>query len=305
MSPTTESPPDLPSRASARSTLLAAAWRVFRFAAVAYLIILLVLAFFENSFVYPVPLSAADGSPPYGFEDMHFKSPGGPELHGWFAEAENPRAVILYCHGNAEHVGHNAELLRSLRDELQVSVLIFDYRGYGRSAGRPSEAGVLADARAARRWLAEKAGVREEQIVLMGRSLGGGVAVDLATDGARGLILENTFTSLPDVAATSFPWLPLRWIMRNRFNSIDKIGQYQGPLLVSHGTADRVVPYRLGERLFRAANEPKEFFPIPGGRHNQPQPPDYYQALDEFITKLKEEENRDSNHLLRSSAAGS
>src|SRR5690606_21254788 len=102
----------------------------------------------------------------------------------------------------------------------------------GRSEGVPSEQGILADARAARQWLAQRAGVREQDIVLMGESLGGGVMVDLAaSDGARALILENTFTSLPDVAAFHYPWLPVRTLMRTRFDSLSKIGNYHGPLL--------------------------------------------------------------------------
>jgi fermentation-respiration switch protein FrsA (DUF1100 family) len=137
---------------------------------------------------------------------------------------------------------------------------------------------VLADARAARAWLAQRAGIAENQIVLMGRSLGGGVAVDLAAaDGARALVLESTFTSIPDVGQTMYPLLPMRLLMQTQFNSARKIANYHGPLLQSHGTADRVIPYSIACRLFDAANQPKQFVPIPGGDHNDPQTEEYYQ----------------------------
>jgi len=127
------------------------------------------------------------------FEDAWFKSADGTRLHGWFVEDEHPRAVVLFCHGNGGNVANWADELRVLHDRVGVTAMLFDYRGYGRSDGVPTEEGVLADARAARRWLANRVGIPESEIVVMGRSLGGAVAVDLATDGARGLIIESTY----------------------------------------------------------------------------------------------------------------
>ena len=188
--------------------------------------------------------------------------------------------------GNAGNVALWADVLRILHDRMGVTAMGFDYRGYGRSEGTPSEAGVLADARAARTWLAQRAGIAENQIVLMGRSLGGAVAVDLAADGARGLVLESTFTSMPEVGHATLPWLPVRTVMQTQFNSLAKIGSYHGPLLQSHGTADRLIPYAMGRQLFAAANEPKQFVAIPGGDHNDPQTDAYYAALFEFLGRL-------------------
>jgi fermentation-respiration switch protein FrsA (DUF1100 family) len=163
----------------------------------------------------------------------------------------------------------------------------FDYRGFGRSEGEPSEHGILADARAARKWLALREGIAESDIVMMGQSLGGGVAVDLAArDGARGLVLASTFTSLPNVAGHHFPWIPAKLLMSMRLHSLAKIPQYRGPLLISHGDADEVIPYQQGKDLFAAALQPKQFVTNPGGRHNDPQPEAYRQALDEFINHL-------------------
>ena len=206
---------------------------------------------------------------------------------GWYAHHEDARAVVLFCHGNAGNLTQRSHTLAALHDLVGVAVLIFDYRGYGKSEGKPTEDGVLADARAARAWLAEKQAIAQSDVVLMGRSLGGAVAVDLAAnDGARALVLESTFSSVPDVAAYHYPWLPVRWILRTRLDSAAKIGDYRGPLLQSHGEADSVVPYRLGQKVFQAAGEPKRFITISGGDHNDAQPTDYYQALIEFLDAL-------------------
>jgi uncharacterized protein len=244
------------------------------------------MATFESSVVFQPSRFPEGNWQPTGlqFEDAWFASADGTRLHGWYVPQEHARATVLYCHGNGGNVALWGDAARALHDRVGVSVLLFDYRGYGRSEGKPSEAGILADARAARAWLARREGIAENQIVLMGRSLGGGVAVDLAAnDGARALVLESTFTSLPDVAQTMFPLLPARLLMQTRLNSIKKIADYHGPLLESHGTADRLIPYAIGCRLFDAANQPKQFVPIPGGDHNDPQSEEYYRALAAFF----------------------
>jgi hypothetical protein len=243
----------------------------------------------ERSFVF-YPRRYPEGNwQPLGLpvEDAWFKSSDDTKLHGWYLSHPQPRGVVLYCHGNGGNVTFCGEAMRLLHDWVGVAVLAFDYRGYGRSEGTPSETGVLADARAARAWLAIRAGVDEKDILLLGRSLGGGVAVDLAAnDGARGLVLESTFTSLPDVASDHYPYLPAQALMYIRFDSLSKIGRYHGPLLQSHGDADKVVAYSLGKKLHEAANPPKQFITIPGGDHNDPQNEQYYQALAVFIDRL-------------------
>jgi hypothetical protein len=220
------------------------------------------------------------------FEDAWFRAEDGTKLQGWFVPHEKPRAVVLFCHGNGGSLATWADALRTLHDRVGVTAMGFDYRGYGRSEGTPNEEGVFADARAARRWLAQRVGIPEKEIVVMGRSLGAAVAIDLATDGARGLIIESTFTSMPEVGHAMFPWLPMRSIMQTQFDSITKIKKYHGPLLQSHGTADRLLPYAMGQALFAAANEPKKFVAIPGGDHQDPQTPEFYAALDAFLDSL-------------------
>jgi fermentation-respiration switch protein FrsA (DUF1100 family) len=243
------------------------------------------LSFLENSLIFIPTNFANDNWSPAGItlENVHFAAADGTKLHGWFAPHENPTAVILYCHGNAGNVTHRIDAIRALHDRVGAAVFVFDYRGYGRSEGKPDEPGVLADARAARTWLAKRTGVTPERIVLMGESLGGAVAVDLAVDGARALILEHTFSSIPDVAAHHYPWLPVRLLMKTQFDSLAKIARYHGPLFQSHGERDSIVPLESGRRLFDAANEPKKFLLIEGGNHNDSPPTGYYEKLRAFL----------------------
>lgn len=180
-----------------------------------------------------------------------------------------PQAVVLYCHGNVGTVDKWSVLARRLSEIHRLSILVFDYRGFGRSSGLPSEQGILRDAEAARRWLANENGIQPCDVVLLGRSLGGAVAVDLAANGgARGLILESTFPSLPDVAEHHAAWLLPEWNMTQRLNSAEKIKNYFGPLLQSHGEADYLIPLSLGQELFAAAPGPKYFIVVPDATHN-------------------------------------
>jgi fermentation-respiration switch protein FrsA (DUF1100 family) len=243
---------------------------------------------FENSLIYfPSVYPEGDWNPGgLAFEDAWFTAADGTKLHGWYLPCANPRAIVLFAHGNAGNLSHRRDFLELLSG-LNVAVLIFDYRGYGRSAGSPTEAGILQDARAARRWLAERAGAGEAEVVLFGESLGGAVMVDLAAkEGARGLVLLGTFTSLADVAAFHYPWLPVKLLMRSRLDSRTKIGGYHGPLLQVHGDADTIVPPRLAQALFDAANEPKRLVLVPGADHNDPPTAQLRQALDEFLDEI-------------------
>jgi fermentation-respiration switch protein FrsA (DUF1100 family) len=248
------------------------------------------LASLERSMLFfPVRYPSGDWHPAgLAFEDAWFQAADGTNLHGWFVPHERPKAAVLYCHGNGGNVAYWAGAAKELHDRAHVSVLLFDYRGYGRSEGEPFEAGVLADARAARAWLARRERIAENRVVLLGRSLGGGVAVDLAAaDGARALVLESTFTSVPDVAQSMYPLLPVRLLAKTQLNSAAKIANYHGPLLQSHGTADRLIPYSIGRKLFDRANEPKQFVTIAGGDHNDPQTDEYYAILAAFLDRLK------------------
>ncbi len=264
------------------------AWFAAGMVLLGFLPVVVLMMIFEESLVFfPAKYPEGDWHPRgLAVEDARFAAADGTQLHGWYLPHSSPKAVILWAHGNAGNLTHRAEVLRRL-NQLGLSVVIFDYRGYGQSEGSPSEQGILDAARAARAWLARKAGVPESEIVLFGDSLGGAVMVDLAAkDGARGLILDHTFTSLPDVAAHHYPWLPVRALMRIRLDSLSKIGDYHGPLLQLHGNADTIVPYKLGRKLFEAANEPKWFVTVEGADHNDMPGPRFYEAVGEFVKKF-------------------
>jgi uncharacterized protein len=253
----------------------------------AYLLLLAILMFAEESLVFFPDRQPLAGWDMPGVERAHFQSADGTKLHGWFFAHPEPRAVMLFACGNAGNISYRADRLAEFCRRQRVALLAFDYRGYGLSEGKPNETGVLADARAARKWLAERTGVAEAEVVLLGESLGGGVMVDLAShDGARGLVLERTFTSLPDVASVHFPFVPVRLLMRSRLDSLSKIVRYHGPLLICHGDTDEVIPYELGLRLFRAANEPKRFVALSGVGHNEPLPDEWDSAVDDFLSSL-------------------
>jgi fermentation-respiration switch protein FrsA (DUF1100 family) len=244
----------------------------------------------ERWLVFPAPPHAgADWvAADLPHEDAHFTAVDGTQLHGWYVPHPAPRASILFCHGNGEHVARLTPTLALLNRRAAVSVFAWDYRGYGRSQGKPTEKHLLADARAAQLWLAEREGIRPEDVVLYGRSLGGAVSVGLAAEHpVRGMVLERTFADMIETAAYHFPWLPVKWLMRNRFPSAQRIAAYQGPLLQSHGTADRIVPFEMGKRLFDSATTPnKRFFVVEGGDHNGPQPDEFFEALGEFLDSL-------------------
>jgi fermentation-respiration switch protein FrsA (DUF1100 family) len=179
-----------------------------------------------------------------------------------------------------------APVARRLQQELRVTTLLFDYHGYGKSEGVPKVEGILQDARAARTLLAKATGREETDVVLMGRSLGGAVAIQLAAETPpRGLIVESTFSSLKDTAKEHFPKLAFL-VPQDRLDSAAQITKYTGPFLQSHGDADRTIPFALGQKLFDAANEPKRLVTIRGGDHNDPQSAEYYRELEGFIGGL-------------------
>jgi hypothetical protein len=268
------------------------AWRIVRLPLLTYAALLIMMMWFENTLLlHPSKYPAGVWNPAgLTLEDAWFTGEDGTKLHGWYVEHDEPRAVVLFAHGNAGNVTHRAERLRNLHRH-GMSVLVFDYRGFGRSEGAADARNILTDARAARAWLAQRAGIDPRDIVLWGESLGGGVAVDLAAkEGARGLVLESTFNSLPEIAAYHYPWLPVRWLMRSRIDNEGQIALYQGPLLWSHGTADTIIPYQFGHKLFLAANEPKIAVTFEGGEHNGPPHPEHRQlfrdALEKFLDGL-------------------
>jgi pimeloyl-ACP methyl ester carboxylesterase len=238
--------------------------------------------------LFPARFPEGDWAPAENvFEDCWFETVDGLRIHGWYLKHEQPKVVILFCHGNAGNVTHRASLAQYVHNRFAASLLLFDYRGYGRSEGTPTIEGLLADARAAREYLAVRERISPPDIVLMGRSLGGAVAVQLASDGgARALVLESTFSSLKDVAVSHYPQLLVNLLVADRLDARSAISRFRGPVLISHGNADRTIPIALGRELYRAANEPKTFVEISGGDHNDPQSQQYYDRLEGFLAGL-------------------
>jgi fermentation-respiration switch protein FrsA (DUF1100 family) len=205
-------------------------------------------------------------------EEVHLTPEPGVQLHAWFFPHPRPLASLLFCHGNAGNASHRLENVFYLL-QIGFQVLLFDYRGYGHSSGQPSEAGLYSDAFAAWSHLAARAGKLDAPLVIFGRSLGGAVAVDLATrlkgerrDAGVGLVVESTFTSIRTLARLIFP-LPMPELPV-KYDSLAKIGQIQMPLLAIHGEEDELIPFADGRRLFDTAPEPKTWFPIPHAGHN-------------------------------------
>ena len=242
----------------------------------------------ERLALMPSKFPAGDWRPAeFAAEDCWFESLDGLRLHGWYFPHEQPLATILYIHGNAGNLTHRATIARELQKHLASSVLVFDYRGYGRSEGVPTFAGIVRDAEAAREWLAKRDDISDRDVVLIGESLGGGVAVQLATrTGARGLILDSTFASLRDAAKAHYAGWLVNAAVRNSFDSVAEIGNYHGPLLQFHGDRDSVVPLASAQALFAAANEPKRFITLPGKDHNDLNPPEIYWAARELLNEL-------------------
>jgi fermentation-respiration switch protein FrsA (DUF1100 family) len=212
----------------------------------------------------PGDWAARSGLP---LEDVRFQAADGTALHGWFLDAPNSPAVLLWSHGNAGNLLNRLDLLAAWHTR-GVSAFIYDYRGYGQSAGRPSEAGLRQDALAAYEVLRRR-GIPPERIVLYGQSLGASVAGQLATQRpAAGLILETPFPSIRSVAAASYGPLPVHLLLEARYDLAAALGRVQMPILVVHGDRDRIIPLALGRQVYEAARPPKDFYLVPGADHN-------------------------------------
>src|SRR5262249_33522659 len=167
---------------------------------------------------------------------------------------------------------------------LGVSVLLFDYPGYGKSEGKPNEAGCYAAGDAFYDWLTQTQKIPGENIILFGKSLGGGVATELAVQRPhRALVLAKAFTSIPDMAQKQLPFLPGRWLVSNQFDNLEKISRCKRPIAIGHGDRDELIPFWMGEKLFAAAGEPKRFIRFPGGGHNDPFPVEFFSGVKEFL----------------------
>ena len=224
----------------------------------------------EKRFVF-FPTSELEATPEQAgldYEDVIFTTEDGLQLHGWFVPGTT-EVTWLWFHGNGGNIGHRVDELALVHHRLGVNVFIFDYRGYGRSQGQPSERGTYRDSRAALSYLRSRADVSPGKIVYFGRSLGSAVAVELAVENApAAMVLVSPFASIRDMARISFPLLPFHWLVRNHYNSLAHIAHVRSPLMVLHGERDETVPLAQGKKLFDAANAPKKFQVLTGTGHN-------------------------------------
>ena len=238
--------------------------------AAGYFVLCLLLFFFQSRLIYFPQIGREDFVTPQqagmDYQEVTINA-AGEKLNGWFVPAPQARGVVLFFHGNAGSISHRLDYLRMFR-ELGFSILIFDYRGYGKSSGEPSEASTYQDAEAAWNYLVETQRVAPSFIVLYGESLGGAVAAWLAARvKPRALIITSTFTSLPDLGAKLYPLFPVRLLTRYEYNAKKNLQAATCPVLIVHSREDEIVPFEHGEQLYAAAHEPKQLLEIHGG-HN-------------------------------------
>ncbi|HET9664080.1 MAG TPA: alpha/beta hydrolase [Burkholderiales bacterium] len=227
--------------------------------------------FFQSSLIYYPHIGREMMATPrthgLDYEELEIPTDDGEKLAGWWVPSAQPRGTALIFHGNAGNISHRIDYLRMF-NRLGYSSLIIDYRGYGRSTGSPSEEGTYRDGLAAWRHLTEQRGIPARDIVLFGESLGGAVASWLAVRHApRALVLASTFTSVPDLGAEIYWFLPVRLISRFNYDTLANLAQISAPVLVAHSRGDEIVPFAHGKRLYAAAHEPKRMLELSGG-HN-------------------------------------
>ena len=264
--------------------------KFFLLLAAGYGLVLLIIYLMQDRMLYlpNVPgrtLTMTPTDARMDYEDVSIETADGVTLHGWFIAGGSPR-VLLFFHGNAGNISHRLDSIRQFRN-LGLSVLIIDYRGYGQSEGRTTESGIYRDADAAWRYLTETRGVRPNNVVIFGRSLGGSVAARLAArQHPLALIVESSFSSVPDIAQELYPWLPVRWLSRLSHATRDYVRDVDCPVLVVHSRDDEIIPFHHGQAIFAAAPEPRTLLTLRGS-HNDAYLRDegsYIEGLWAFLT---------------------
>ncbi len=244
---------------------------VVRLIAVCYVSVCLFMYLMQSQFIFFPTKDLIDNPANAGLKhtDVNFKASDGVKLHGWAIYAENPIGWLIYCHGNGGNISFCLYPIEAYVKSSNLNVFVFDYRGFGKSEGSPSEKGIYLDAQAAYDYVVNNEKADPKKTIILGWSLGGGVACELAhKNQCAALVLESTFTSLPDLAQKIYWYLPARYLARYKFDNKSKISDIKVPKLFSHGVMDRVIPYELGKELYESSAEPKEFVDIPGD-HNE------------------------------------
>ena len=245
---------------------------------------------FEKKLIY-YPTRTIEFTPQeinLSFEDIYFNTSDSVKLNGWFIPAENPKATLIFCHGNGGNIGDRLHSL-SIFNRLGLNVFIFDYRGYGRSGGRPFEEGTYLDAKAAYDYLVKREDVDRSKILVYGESLGGAIAYELAIESkVNAVITLGTFSSILDMCRAIYPFFPVRLIVRTEYDTISKVKKVKVPKLIIHSADDEIVPFGQGKKLFSHASEPKEFYEMHGG-HNDTifvYEKEFCQKISDFLNKI-------------------
>ena len=203
------------------------------------------------------------------YRDLYFTTLDNVRLNGWFIPHPQASATMIWFHGNAGNIGDRVNNIKLLHDKTAIGIFIFDYRGYGRSPGTPSETSTSLDGEAAIHYVPTQLKVESKNLVIFGRSLGAAVAAEMASrHDSRAVILESPFTSIRAMAKVVFPVLPIGPLLGAKFDVLDKVGKINAPLLVLHGDQDEIIPLEQGKQVFAAARPPKQFYPIKGAGHN-------------------------------------
>lgn len=262
-------------------------------ATVIYLVLLFILTVFQRKIIYyPYTLDKDFTFPMYvtGLEEIFISCEDGVTINGLYAPGKENKPTFLIFHGNAGNITHRDIFLHGF-NKLGCSVLLVDYHGYGKSEGSPSEKNLYLDGEASLKWLSEKKQIKPAQIVIFAKSLGSGVAVELATKNKfKGLILETPFSSIPAVARSHFPYncFPVKYITIDKFDNISKIEKIDCPIFFIHGTRDSIIDKRESEKLFAKANMPKEIYLVEGADHNNIQDvafPKYWDKISDWISR--------------------
>lgn len=263
--------------------------------ALAYAAVLLLAWFFQHRLLYlpTTPGRAWTATPDavgLAYDDLRIRTGDDVELSAWLVPSDPERGLLLFFHGNAGNISHRLESIEIFH-RLGLSVLIVDYRGYGRSGGTPSETGTYRDAAAVWRFATAELGRPADRIVVYGRSLGAAVAAQLATTVAASpaaLIVESPFTTMAEMAQRAYPFLPARWLTRFSYATRDYVAEAPCPVLVAHSTDDEIVPLELGRAVYAAAPEPKRFFPLTGGHNTafRETGDAYLRGIDAFLTEV-------------------
>lgn len=230
-------------------------------------------------------------------EEEAIATADGNTIHGWWLPATDwtpAKGAVLYMHGNGQNLSTCGKALRDWRNELQMSVLGFDYPGFGHSTGTPDEQSCYAASQAAFDWIVRAKGVAARDVVVIGQSMGGAMATEIASrQRCRMLLTSGAFTSFPDIAQYHYRWLPARYLVRLKFDNLAKMRRMETPVFIAHGTEDQTVPFSQGEQLYAAAAVGlKRFYPVPRHGHSQPDTDEFYQAVRTFLQAARRNDSR-------------